>query len=126
MSKVTPLVILALLLCLVGCERKDRTAAINTVENTLSEATKKINQLAPSKDSLSPSAAAEQLDRFFTYEYRVIPIDKNMSTSQVEGTLTALGRERWDCFHIQSLEDGSRIFCKRLPRPYVEYLMKIL
>jgi hypothetical protein len=70
-------------------------------------------------------SASEQLEKLFSVEYRIVEFDSDLSRQKLEQQLNILGKDRWDCFNIRSEDMRIRAYCKRLPRGYLPYLIKM-
>ena len=66
-----------------------------------------------------PDLAEEEYEKLFRIDYKIfnIPLDHNL-----ELNLNALGKERWECFHIAEGEDSYQLSCRRRPKSYLKYL----
>ena len=80
-----------------------------------------IDKLKPEADNLQGKATSE-LEKLFIYEYRVENFPNGLSSQQISNRLNDLGKDRWDCFHIEPHEEGRQVFCKRMPRTVLRYL----
>lgn len=84
------------------------------------------------KDAVAPHAdtvqarTKEELEKLFRWEYKVVERPRSLSTSEFEHTLSELGNEGWECFHIDHLTpEQTRITCKRRPKSAISYLKYI-
>lgn len=121
------ILVLVLLCSVVSCKELR--------DNTPQEISKLKDQVSELTDSLSgyivdsPSASTE-IKKLYQYEYKILqyPI-KNLQL--LEGHLSELGKERWDCFDTEKLiSEGNEplliIFCKRKPETPLKYIPKTL
>jgi hypothetical protein len=67
----------------------------------------------------------EEVEKLFRWEYRVVEIEAGLSAASFEKRLGELGTEGWDCFHIATSPETTRITCKRRPRSALTYLQLI-
>lgn len=70
-------------------------------------------------------SAGEQLEKLFAVEYKIVEFASDSSRQRLEHQLNVLGKDRWDCFSIRSENMRIRAYCKRLPRGYIPYLIKM-
>ena len=79
-------------------------------------------------DKISPEVqqrTSGEVEKLFVFEYHVEDIESGRSADELKERLTALGRDRWDCFHIEPQEQGLRVFCKRNPKTFLKYIPRI-
>ncbi len=114
---------LVLPLVLASC-KSPAPEVTDEVQKKWEAAKSKISSLAPEAEALQEKAGGE-LDKLFVFEYRVEEIQRNASKDEMEEILGRLGKERWDCFHIQPEGDALRLFCKRNPKTYLKYIPRI-
>lgn len=107
--------------CQSNSQDKELEILAKDFKKGLEQATEKINQLAPSQQQLKQSTVGE-VEKLFSLEYRVIDIDRDVPAAEIEARLAALGRDRWDCFHIEPTAGSLRLFCKRRPQSYLRYI----
>lgn len=133
-----PLFLLAGLV-LTGCERNAKDAQqtpSSSTDSELSEWLAKgeelVKQLEPIgqqvTDTVSEganrvtSSAEEEVQKLFRWEYKVVDIPAEFGATETEAYLMSIGRDRWDCFHIEPRDNKLRAFCKRHPRTPLRYL----
>lgn len=72
-----------------------------------------------------------ELKKLHQFEYQVIRMSRDSSPKAIEGALDELGKQRWDCFHIekQTLRDAEgqkrkvfTFFCKRRIETPLQYV----
>lgn len=71
------------------------------------------------------SLASQEVEKLFVFEYKVIELESEESIDQLNEQLTELGKERWDCFHIEEQAKKIRLFCKRRPKTYLRYIPRV-
>lgn len=88
--------------------------------SALEDANSAITNFSTKKLGNPPS---EEVEKLFRYEYLVKDMPLNLSDKEMEENFQSLGRDRWDCFHMEHVTRGSiRIFCKRRPKSYLQYM----
>lgn len=87
---------------------------VDKVKNSLSE-------LTTEKENM----ASQELEKLFIYEYQVFDLPSNASAEVIQANLSNLGKERWDCFHIDRNQTNINIVCKRRPKSYLRYVSNI-
>jgi len=144
--------ILTLSLTLLRCDKSASSDDLNeTANKTLNQLSRSLDRL-PEQASAAASSAAAELDQFyrstkkqalnavgdvpkkvtdvtadeinnsFAIEYKVVDLERVADPKDSEAMLTALGKDRWDCFHMEPVGERLRMFCAR--RPFS--LMRIL
>ncbi len=106
-------------LCLITLNGCDRTPS--DVSDALTQAEGMVESLKPISD-LAQKAATGELEKAFTVEYKVVDIPLLIERANVEEQLTALGKERWDCFHSVQTPTTTRFICKRSTKTALRYL----
>lgn len=118
----------------LGCDASSKETDLNKPIDDLGQMVRQLKEslgkvtppdlkLEESATGLKENASAE-MEKLFRLEYRVVEI-KNGSSSEIEQQLTALGNDRWDCFHAESSRNALLFFCKRAPKTYLRYLLKM-
>lgn len=130
-AKALLIVLLALLAACAdrGQEGDDSNGGQDESTVELRESLREIQQaiaerVGPLSDDVKRSAN-EQFEKLFAIEYKVIEFDADLSRQSLEQKLNELGKDRWDCFNMKSQGDYVRAYCKRLPRGYMQYLIKM-
>ncbi len=84
------------------------------------------------KEAVAPHADAvqarttEEVEKLFRWEYKVIELPHTSDPTNFEASLTTLGNDGWECFHIDRLSaEATRITCKRRPKSAISYLKYI-
>lgn len=119
MSGVKSLLVTLLLALLPAC--KDSPPLPDGVQKAWEQAKGTVDRLSSS----SQEAASDEIEKLFVFEYRVEEIDRQAAGEEIEERLSALGKERWDCFHIEEHGGVLRIFCKRNPKTYLKYIPRL-
>ena len=88
-----------------------------TIDTTTKETRKSVHQLA-----------TQELEKLYKYDYKVISLPASMSDQEMEAQLAELGRDRWNCFHGETVNESTRLLCSRLPLSvlkFVPYVWKV-
>ncbi len=76
-------------------------------------------------------APLEELQKLHQFEYQIVRLSVDSSPKAMEGALDQLGKQRWDCFHVekQTLLDSEQkkrrvftFFCKRKGETPLRYV----
>jgi hypothetical protein len=67
-------------------------------------------------------SATEELKELLAIEYKIVDLPTDESLEVMQATLSLLGKERWNCFHVIREADKARLLCKRLPPSYFSVL----
>ena len=114
-----------LVLSLVGCDnqKQDSSELFKTLDRQLSDLKKGL------KDSMGQNdldhRASSELEKLFTFEYKVVDLPSKASSVDLEKKLKKLGAERWECFSIRQISDKIQIACKRRPKTYLRYIPRV-
>jgi hypothetical protein len=73
-------------------------------------------------DSELDSMAADEVEKLFTFEYTVKDVPPTEDAISLNSILEEMGRERWNCFHIEEKKEYIRLYCKRRPKTYLRYV----
>ena len=114
--KVPPLLI-ALLACTVvlwSCGRADLEEATNSVLEWTAPASEKAEKLAK-----------EELRKLHNFEYKVERVAVTAEPGEMQIVLQELGKDRWECFHVERRNDDLLLFCKRRPESYLRYIPRV-
>lgn len=119
--KILALVIITIICC--ACDsgsgaKKELDKLQGDLNALLSQAKQ---QLEPHKEQVESYTKGE-LDKLFQLEYEVREIPLESEISELRTVLTELGAQRWDCFHVERDVRNLRIFCKRKPKSYLQYI----
>lgn len=69
--------------------------------------------------------STEELREIWAIEYRTVVVaDADMAT--LDERLNALGQERWDCYHVSEVEDGTAFYLKRRKSNALAHLTNLL
>ncbi len=69
-----------------------------------------------------PEMAEEEYEKLFRFEYQVVELSLESNATKLQETLAELGKERWECFHVQPKDEKLLVFCKKRPVSYLRYL----
>lgn len=88
------------------------------IEESVEKLKTKLTNLTKKNEKL----AIEEIEKLFSFEYRVASLPSNSSSDVVESNLKLLGKDRWECFHVDKTKDTIEIYCKRRPKTYLRYM----
>jgi hypothetical protein len=95
---------------------------LNSVSKQVGGASGNVQEaLAPHSEALQ-AKTKEEVDKLFRWEYRVDDIPLDLTASQLEQRLAALGTEGWECFSLIPSTTTTRTICKRRPKSAIAYL----
>jgi len=110
---------------MLGCQDSDPRSKVDQISDELdrviSDAKERIGQIAPSKEKVKESTTGE-VEKLFTIEYKIVEVEKELPTADLERKLQELGLERWECFKIDKTETNLRLFLKRPAKTYLRYI----
>jgi len=116
----------ALLLC--SCQDSGQSRGFDKFEEelsrTLQSAKEHFEKIAPEREKLERKAQAEA-EKLFVFEYHVEEFGRETKTDQIRNKLAELGKNRWDCFHIEPRGNYLLLFCKRQPKTYLKYIPRM-
>jgi hypothetical protein len=130
-ARLLRLAVLLLLFPLASCDQVDNETVdklASDLQKTLDDVKRGVDQLTPHVESAASNAGtttSEEFRKLFIFEYKVMEIKHSVSVPELEATLNVLGRERWECYTVQSTSDGLRLFLKRRPESYFRYVPRI-
>lgn len=116
---------IVILMISAGCREAAENETLRDLGSTLNESyehTKR--QLQPKAEAVTTYAGSE-LEKLFSFEYKVVDLTHEQSAVEIESSLNALGRERWDCFSVQPRDFGLRLTCKRAPKTVLKYIPRM-
>lgn len=77
--------------------------------------------IAPYAEDIQRFTLAE-LEKSHAYEYLVLDISQSVGADDLQDQLKPVGRDRWDCFQIVPIGERLRVFCKRRPQSYLQFI----
>jgi hypothetical protein len=89
--------------------------SIDSLNKALQQFTDTVTKTSSEYGAKMKDAAEEEYRKLIKFEYKVVDVPRNASTDEIESVLTSLGAERWNCFHADTLESVTRLYCRRLP-----------
>ena len=139
-NRQTRVVLIFSLLLASGCDSKSKAGDI---QNQLATLTKSVSDLVG--DSTTTQEAMEEFRKLQQYEYKLQSFPANTLPIELEASLNRLGKERWECFHVEkrigqaappSAADSTRpeaepqeiarpeivLFCKRRPETPLRFI----
>lgn len=120
-----PLFSIALFLLLQGCQPSENTTDLESVTKDLQDTLRSAQKSISNMGSEGSEVATEEIAKLFTFEYKVVELQKGMDSSEIESTLASYGKQRWDCFHVEPTEASLRFYCKRRPKSYLRYIPRV-
>jgi hypothetical protein len=90
-------------------------SVISNALDALKNGASKVHEAVEPYASPMKDTAVDSMQKIVAIDYKIIEIDSDDPIPSIEGRLTALGRERWDCSPMPSNEFVSRFLCKRFP-----------
>ncbi|MCB0321193.1 MAG: hypothetical protein KDD60_09725 [Bdellovibrionales bacterium] len=106
-------------LLLVGCGRD--SVSYDQLSDHLKQLGQKVDSYSDHARKV-PELAEEEYEKLFRIDYRVVELPADSPVTSFEEVLGQLGKERWECFHIEPREKTLVAFCKRRPTSYIRYL----
>lgn len=102
-----------------GCNGNSKTEkevdkVASAISNQIVDQTNKLSEWVPSRNEIKKSST-EQIEKTFAIEYKVVDFHTDTTSEQIQKILSDLGKERWDCFSINTSFDSSKLLCKRRP-----------
>ena len=131
MAKASLAFALALLTAvfLSACESGKPPAELESLNSQLKDFLKKAEQkiegLTPETRGVS-EATSQEVEKLFTFEYKVVEFKTEASSQEIEARLQALGQDRWECFSSEGSSRSLRIFCRRRPKTYLRYIPRLI
>ncbi len=121
--------LLGLCILLSGCDPDTKEPSLDSlaqnVGKILGAAKDGAEQLAPHGKKLTDNTL-DEVEKLSALEYKVKDLDASSSARQIQAELELLGKDRWDCYQISHLQDVTRLYCKRMPKSYLRYLLPAL
>lgn len=120
-------IVFSFALFFVSCsERSEDSPSANSIQSELLTA---LENLA--KD---PNVPVNEINKLHQFEYHVARMPLDSSPASIEGALDALGKDRWNCFDVETVlvqRDSKRekmleFFCKRAPETPLRFVPQSL
>ena len=118
------LLLMILLIISIGCNDGSLSKATEELKQAVEQTKETIKRHSPLNDD-NKEMAAKELEKLFLFEYKVIELGQKESSERIEAELGALGKDRWDCFHVEPSGSTLRVFCKRAPKTYLRYIPRM-
>jgi hypothetical protein len=83
-----------------------------------------LRKLQPQANELSNQAQGE-VEKLFSFEYRVTDFPETLSAQDLEIELGNLGKDRWECFQALNINKNLRVLCRRVPKTYLRYIPRL-
>ncbi|MCB0322167.1 MAG: hypothetical protein KDD69_01305 [Bdellovibrionales bacterium] len=114
-----------LLLFCAACDATNNPAQRQDLEQQVNQW---VNQLVQQSD-----VPLEELKKLHQLEYQVFRLPLDSAPERIEGALDELGKNRWDCFHVQAArptkeepQPSLTFFCKRPSETMLRYVPRSL
>jgi hypothetical protein len=126
-SHLNALFILSVLPALIGCDAgsKDVEGVRQQLEALVDKTSRKVESLSSSPEEVSEKASAE-LEKLFTFEYKVVDFRRDSNSTSIQRALNELGQDRWECFQLIPVDAGIAALCKRRPKTYLRYIPRMV
>lgn len=95
------------------------------LEETMKSAQDAFQRLSPGGEDDLQKSAGEEVEKLFTFQYKIFELKRSGTPEQMESELNAAGQEGWECFDTNVEKDLIQFFCKRRPKTYLRYLPKM-
>ncbi len=115
---ITALIVIAL----TSCDHPRTKDTLNQIQGGYDEAKLQIGPVAENVTSLT----SEQINKIIRYEYKVITLPASSTSEEMEGVLSSIGQERWECFSVIPSEATLKVFCRRLPYALLRSLLRFM
>lgn len=119
-------VLLLCLLFLISCDQGSENSEIQRLTKELDQTLQEAHEFFQGATSTGTGMATKEVEKLFTFEYRVEEFENSLTSEELQDKLQELGQERWECFHAEPLAKSLRFFCKRRPKTYLRYIPKLL
>lgn len=124
--------LLVFIFSITSCDSQNKhvTQAKEAVSQSIDSISQTVDQYTPdavkSTARQVPEMAGEEYEKLFRVDYKVIELPRGKGAAQFEATLNELGKERWNCFHIEPQADKLIAFCSRRPPSYIRYIQSLI
>jgi len=127
LSHLNALLIVSVLPALIGCDAssKDVEGVRQQLEALVDKANRQVESLSSSPEEVSEKASAE-LEKLFTFEYKVVDFRRDSNSASIQRALNELGQDRWECFQLIQVDSGMAVLCKRRPKTYLRYIPRMV
>lgn len=119
---------LVFIAALAGCDKATDTKELQRQVGDLTKVlTDYVGDAAPTKEALT------ELKKLQQFEYKIISVPADTTPTALESSLNELGRERWECFHVEKrlnpadpAKSEIALFCKRRPETPLRFIPRNL
>ena len=112
-----------------SCNQQSTTKQIDELKESYNQLTdkiaKKVSEEYQAGEKQVSKLTDNEIKKLRTIEYKVIDIELDLNSSDIEKKLAELGVDRWDCFHIEKQTNQLKAFCKRVPLSHLRTLARI-
>lgn len=117
-----------LFFCLVSCGDSDEPSKLQKLTEDLQQVAKEtkdaLTELVPDTQGVK-EGTQQEIEKLFIFEYKIVELAKDSSIQKMEEVLVDLGKDRWECFHIEPVPTGLQVFCKRRPKTPLRYIPRM-
>jgi hypothetical protein len=109
-------------------EDKPSESILDTLHSSVSDIGKTIDSTTKETRENVQQLASQELEKLYKYEYKVVSFQASLSDQELEAQLAELGKDRWNCFHGETVNGSTRLICSRLPvsvLKLVPYIWKV-
>lgn len=108
-----------------GCDSsRPAKEAVRDLEKQLDTLSKSVS------DFVQDPSIPEEVKKLQQFEYQIVTVPGDVAPAALEATLSELGKNRWDCFHVERLTRGEKqelmLFLKRRPDTPLKYVPKTI
>lgn len=125
MFRIVFLIIFALIFS--ACQSPETNRIQEVLEDfkaSLKDAKRSVEDNTPDTKKIK-TGTAEEVEKLFSFEYKVEEYPNKAGAKDLQSKLEALGQERWECFYIQEVGTKLRVYCKRRPKTYLQYIPRM-
>ena len=94
---------------------KEAETTMETLNKTFHQFSEAVTKKSYEYGGKVKGLANDEYEKLIKFEYRVVDLPREAKSDEVQAVLTELGKDRWNCFHADTLEKSTRVYCRRLP-----------
>ncbi len=124
-SRLTLTVAVSTSLFTAACnfDSKETKKTVNEIGNEVQQLTRTVSNY------INQAEAPAELKKLQQFEYKVVTFPPEVEATELENSLAELGKERWDCFHVDRIgakDPALMVMCKRRPDTPLKYVPKTI
>ena len=111
-----------------GC---DKAADTKELQRQVGDLTKTVTDYVGEAETTKE--AMTEISKLQQYEYKILTVPADTTPVALQSSLNELGRERWDCFHVEKRLNPAEpakselaMFCKRRPETPLRFIPRNL